>query len=341
MGISLKSKKHVFTDNKLLGIENKRVNLVQFRHLKHFDISYKANNKSISSYPYLESIEDLSNILPLPKLLLGPAKSYDLYYNLVDEIDLTNIKDTTVIYFHGLDGFSEDNSILQSNLLSNNCNVIRIKYDIDLDKEGINYPEQANDMIKFLNILEEKTVATIVDELNELFEKMLHSYSELLNKRIVIIGHSTGAGIAASFISNTKLLNIDSFINLDGTLFSQSTKEELTCKQVHLSQDLNFDIDWLKSKDLDETQTIGVDYGLRINDIISKSKEESYWIQIKDSSHYTFTDIPDLLVKESIMNNYSGSKDSAQRIRQYILDYILKGKINIKENDINLKILVD
>ena len=93
----------------------------------------------------------------------------------------------------------------------------------------------------------------------------------------------------------------------------------LNISQLHLSQDNLFNIKWIDEEDAKEPlKAIGQDYCKRINTLINHSTNKCIWIQIKNSTHFSFTDFPNLLKPYKIFKKIAGSRESAERIRGYV-----------------------
>jgi hypothetical protein len=234
-----------------------------------------------------------------------------------------------VIYLHGVGGSTEENSILHRQLLDNGCDLIRISYYVDYDKENIYYPKKAEDMLTFIKEFEMKIGPTINEELRQVLSKLKDEYPDLFeNKEIIIIAHSLGAGIIANLAASFKTIKFSKFINLDGTLLNPAIKLGLDISQLHLSQDSLFEVQWIDEEEFKEPlKAIGQDYCKRINTFISNSKNKKNWIQIKDSTHFTFTDFPNLLKPLKIFRKIAGDRLAAKRIRAYALEFILQSDI--------------
>jgi hypothetical protein len=270
----------------------------------------------------------------LPGLFLKSLRKLNLHYASVEEIDVSSLSDKTVIYLHGANGFGEDNSILHSRLLQENCNLIRFTYAIDFSLDRIDYPEKADDMLPFLESVNKKILPDLVDEISEVMERLMEEKHALfLEKEIIVIAHSLGAGIAANYILQDKKIKVDKFINLDGTIFEPARSAGLPMEQLHLSQDTNFNQSWLIEDVGSSVEQIGKDYGMRIQELIQHSNSKAIWIQLNDANHMAFTDFPNIVNFSKWLEVYVGKKDTADRIREYIVDYVLGKELQVIEND--------
>jgi hypothetical protein len=319
-----------FRINPTFKIYNKRIVNPNFKILKRIDLTFGSKELyNHVEYPYLEDIKALKQVLPVPEFLLKPLGKYNLPYeaNATEKISFHGQK--TVIYLHGVGGSTEENSILHRQLLDNGCDLIRISYYVDYDKENIYYPKKAEDMLTFIKEFEMKIGPAINEELRQVLSKLKDEYPDLFeNKEIIMIAHSLGAGIIANLAASFKTIEFSKFINLDGTLLNPAIKLGLDISQLHLSQDSLFEVQWIDEEEFKEPlKAIGQDYCKRINTFISNSKNKKNWIQIKDSTHFTFTDFPNLLKPLKIFRKIAGDRLAAKRIRAYALEFILQSDI--------------
>lgn len=340
MSILFNTRIQAFEENKNSEIENKRYELLHYKYLKGFDIAVKSEMKHESGkYVYLDDIAMIKDMFPLPPWLLRPLKKLDIGYCPVDSLRQSGLADKTVIYLHGVGGFGDDNSILHAQLLKLNCNVIRLTYHVDFSTEEVIYPSDATAMEPFLKELEAKVIPVIVEELDEVMQRVVQEYKVLFeDKEILFVAHSLGAGIAANYLSVQKVLTADRFINLDGTLFEPAISQGLNVEQLHLSQEQNFSEEWLFNEVEDAHAQIGKDYGRRIDTMIKASDAKCSWLKIGGSNHLTFTDLPDLLKYNKWMSRHVGDKEAAGRIRNYVTDFI-KGKELIANELLDKRIL--
>jgi hypothetical protein len=314
-----------FRRNPKTKIYNKRIQISEFTILKRIDLTFMSEETyTPAEYPYLDEIRFLKQILPLPEFLLKAIKGYKLPYEMTDtdKIDFKGKK--TVIYLHGVGGFTEENSVLHRQLVEHGCNLIRITYSVDYEKEGINYPKKAEDMLPFIHEFETKIGPILDNELIKLISNLKADYPDLFNnKEIVLIAHSIGAGIIANLAASCNAVKFDKFVNLDGTLLNPSVKNGLKISELHLSQDSMFKDSWITEEDSKEPlKAIGQDYCKRINAFINNSSNRNIWIQIKDSTHFTFTDFPNIMKSYKIFKKIAGTREAAKRIRDYVIEYI-------------------
>ena len=326
MGLLFTKTVDAFSADPLLKIVNRRMQLANFEFLERVDLTFRsAEDSSKAEYPYLLNYGSLKQLLPVPVFLLRPLKKYHLPYERA-ECDMIKFGgQRTVIYIHGSGSISEDNSILQRLLLQNNCDLIRVSYHIDYEKESISYPKKAAEMLPFLTETEAKIAPALNDELKCVLTRLIDEFADLfLNKEVILIGHSLGGGLAANLIASYDSLNFNKFINLDGTLMNPAIQSGLNIRQLHLSQDHLFKKEWIDEENFtDSIKAIGQDYCKKIDKLISNSTNKRRWIQIKDSSHFTFTDLPDLLRPYKMFRGFVGDRQSAARIRKYVMNYIL------------------
>jgi len=342
VGIIFEKSVGQFRSNSASKINNKRISNADFAILKRIDLTYMSEEAyTPTEYPYLDELQSLKQILPIPEFLLKPIGRYLLPYEMTDT-DKINFKGKkTVIYLHGVGGFTEENSILHRQLMEHGCDLIRISYRVDYEKEGINYPKKAEDMLPFIKEFETKIGPIVNAELIKLISKLKAEYPELFNnKEIILIAHSIGAGIIANLAASYKTVEFDKFINLDGTLLLPTTKNGLNISELHLSQDSMFQNTWIDEEDSkDPLKAIGQDYCKRINTFINNSSNKNIWIQIKASTHFTFTDFPNILKSYKIFKKVAGTRAAAKRIRDYIIEYIEYS--DILEIDTNDQLIIN
>ena len=308
-------------------ILNRRIPMKEDRFLERIDLTYQSADASFkSAYPYLKDLSIVRQLLPVPQFLLLPLKKYALPYDRAETDAVKFGGRRIVIYIHGSGSMSEDNSILQQKLLQNECDLVRISYKIDYKQEGVMYPRKATEMLRFLTETEEKITPAINAELISALNRLKEDYSDLfVNKEVILIAHSLGGGLAANLIASYNGIKFDKYINLDGTLMNPAVQTGLNVRQLHLSQDYLFKKEWIEAENFtDSRKAIGQDYCKKIDMLIKNSKNRSTWIQVKDSSHFTFTDFPDLLKPYKIFRSFVGARESADRIRSYILNFILE-----------------
>jgi hypothetical protein len=318
-------------------IVNRRLKFTDYKFLERVDLAFQSNeNIRNADYPYLENLVALKQLLPIPTFLLRPLKKYRLSYKISESDTIHFRGQRTVIYIHGSGSISEDNSILHGILLQNCCDLIRISYHIDYAKESILNPKRAEEMLPFLTEMEVKIAPALNDELKSVLTRLKDDYPDLfVNKEVILIAHSLGGGLAANLIASLESIKFNKFINLDGTLMNPAIQTGINIKQLHLSQDHLFKKEWIDEEDFHEPlKAIGQDYCKKINTLLSHSTNESLWIQIKDSSHFTFTDFPNLLRPYKIFRSFAGDRETAARIRKYVLEFILEPdtlKVNSKD----------
>ena len=327
MGLLFTKSVDAFSADTAMKIMNKRIRLKENQFIERIDLTYSSVTDSRKTeYPYVEDLSIVQQLLPVPRFLLLPLTKYSLPYDRA-ESDAIKFRGTrTVIYVHGSGSISEDNSILQRLLLQNECDLIRISYRIDYKKEGVDYPEKASEMLRFLKETEVRIAPVINVELRNALNSLRTDYPDLfLGKEVILIAHSLGGGLAANLIASYDGLKFDKFINLDGTLMNPAIQAGLNIRQLHLSQDHLFKKEWIDAERFsDPVEAIGQDYCKKIDTLIRNSGNKSTWIQVKDSSHFTFTDFPNLLNPYKVFRGFVGVRESADRIRNYVLNFILQ-----------------
>jgi hypothetical protein len=342
MGVLFERSVDGFLSDPAIRIANKRLLLTDYKYLVRADLTFQPYEKScMTEYPYLENLGALKQLLPIPAFLLRPLNKYRLPYELFESSEIHFHGQKTVIYIHGSGSISEDNSILHRLLLQNHYDLIRLTYHIDYEKESIVHPKKAEEMLPFLADIETKIAPLFNDELKSLLTKLKNDYPVLFeNKEVILVAHSLGGGLAANLIASIECIQFSKFINLDGTLMNPAINAGINTRQLHLSQDRLFKKAWIDEETFtDPTKAIGQDYCKNINSLICHSTDESIWIQIKKSSHFTFTDFPNLLKPYKILRKFSGNRATADRIRKYILKFILEpNDLKIDHEDCIIKI---
>lgn len=330
MGIIFEKLVDEFRVNPTLKIYNKRINLSNMRVLNKVDLTFKSIQLyEEANYPYIEKLDTIKKLIPVPTFLLNPLLRYTLPYE-INKSELVSFEgQKTVIYLHGVGGIAEENSILHRQLLQNSCNLIRISYAINNEKENISSPKKATDILPFINEIETRIAPIVNEELKQVLDSLKIKYPDLFeNKEIILIAHSLGGGIIANLASNLETIKISKLINLDGTIMNPAITKGLNISQLHLSQDSLFDIKWLDEPPATEPlKAIGQDYCKRINTLIENSTNKSIWIQIKDSTHFSFTDFPNLLKPYKLFKKLAGSRSSSARIRKYVIEFVLGSDI--------------
>lgn len=321
--------------NKTMIMSNKKV-------LKKIDLTFQSTEVYEKvNYQYLGNLESLKRVLPVPKFLLKPLMNYNLHYEMYNSEIISFNGHKTVIYLHGMGGFTEENLIIQRQLLEKGCDLIRVSYNIDYDKNGIHYPKKAEDMLIFLNEIEIKIAPIINEELKQVLSNLKKVYPDLFdNKEIIIIAHSLGGGIIANLVADFQGIKFSKLINLDGNLMNPAVNKGLNISQLHLSQDSLFNIKWIDEEDdiTNPVKSIGQDYCKKINTLINNFTNKCIWIQIKDSTHFSFTDFPDLLKPYKVLKKIVGSHESAERIRRYVIKFVLQSNIlEVESNDCLVK----
>lgn len=308
-----------------LTIANKRLTFTDLDYLSRVDLTFRsAEAENKEPYPYLHDYNALKQLLPVPSFLLKPLVNYRLPYNHDASDTLKFSGQKTVIYIHGSGSLSEDNSILHQLLIREGCDLIRIFYHIDYEKEGIHFPKKATDMLPFLKEVDSKIAPALNTSLKCALDQIKNAFPDLfINKEVIVIGHSMGGGFAANLIARYEGILFSKFINLDGTLMDPALQSGLTIKQLHLSQDQLFKKEWLNEATfIDPIKAIGQDYCKKIDRLLSHSSNTITWLQIKNASHFTFTDFPDLLKPYKLFKGYAGDRESAARIRNYVMHFI-------------------
>jgi hypothetical protein len=326
MGFLFTKAADVFSADPPLKIVNKRLQLANLKYLERIDLTYRSVEDGCKAdYPYLQDLSIVKQLLPVPAFLLRPLTKYRLPYERVESDTIKFSGQKTVIYLHGSGSISEDNSILQQLLIKSSCTLIRVSYHIGYEKEDIIYPKKAVEMLPFLTETEVKIAPALNDELKDVLTRLKDEYADLfMNKEVILIGHSLGGGLAANLIAGFNSINFNKFINLDGTLMNPAIRTGLNIRQLHLSQDHLFKKEWIGEENFtDPIKAIGQDYCKKIDKLIDNSTNKRIWIQIKDSSHFTFTDFPDLLRPYKIFRSFAGARESAARIRKYAMNFIL------------------
>jgi hypothetical protein len=329
--------------NPKLKIYNKRVEIPNLNILKRIDLTYQSSELyQKAKYPYLENVKTLKQILPVPGFLLNPLLKYKLPYETNTSGIIKFRGQRTVIYLHGVGGISEENSILQRQLIENGCDLIRVSYGVDYEREGISYPKKTEDMLPFIREFEMKISPILLEELKQVLTKLKKDHPDLIEgKEIILIAHSLGAGILANIGAGFKEIEFSKFINLDGTLMNPAITTGLNISQLHLSQDSLFQVDWIDEEASTEPlKSIGQDYCKRINTLINQSKGKSTWIQIQDTTHFSFTDFSDLLKQNKLFKQITGNRESAKRIRSYVNEFILQSdvmEVNAKDKLIRIE----
>ncbi len=331
MGIFFRKFINGFEINPKLKIYNKRIIMSNMKVIKKIDLTFQSTEDYQQvNYNYLENLKDLKQILPIPVFLLKPLRKYNLHYETNNSQVINFHGKKTVIYLHGVGGIAEENSILHRQLLENNCDLIRVSYSIDYKKNNIYYPKNATDMLPFLREIEIKVAPVVNEELKQVISNLNKEHPDLFeNKEIIIIAHSLGGGIIANLVTDFKEIKFSKLINLDGNLMNPAINTGLDISQLHLSQDSLFNIKWIDEENdtNDSLKAIGQDYCKRINTLISHSTNKCIWIQINDTTHFSFTDFPNLLKPYKIFKKIAGNSESAERIRKYVTEFIFQPNV--------------
>jgi hypothetical protein len=325
MGILFEKNIHEFAEKTDERIGNRRITFAGCQFIKRVDLTFLTEEVlRKTGYPYLEDANAFRQLLPVPAFLLHPLQNYNLPYSTTDSGEIHFHGRKTVIYLHGSGSISEDNSILHRLLLRNGCDLIRISYHIDYAKEKIRNPQKADEMLPFLDQVEKKIAPAVNMELQSVLTGIKKEYPDLFaNRDVTLIAHSLGGGLAANLAAGFSGFPFSRFINLDGTLMNPAIQTGLDIPQLHLSQDRLFKEEWIDAEDLkDPLAAIGQDYCRKINKLIANSSDKRLWLQIGGSTHFTFTDFPNLLKPYKVFKKLAGSVEAAQRIRNYAVGFI-------------------
>jgi len=306
-------------------LSNHRIVFNQTHYFTRADISFENMKSGTTAQPqaYLENLNALKQLLPLPEFMLKPLLKLQTGYEKA-EVPVQAASDKIVLYMHGAGGLAEENTILHQMLLASGYTVIRISYSIDYNKNGLVQPQRIEEMPEFLNLLS----STVVPELTEELDNVLAAVQKELkltweNKSIILIAHSLGAGILLNYAVEHPEMKVDKYINLDGTILQPAIAEGFAVPQLHLSQSQQFDISWLKDdRKASPSQELGKDYGMRIQALLKASGAEYRWIQVTDATHFTFTDFPYVLKPYKFIRKLAGSRDASDRIRAYVMAFV-------------------
>lgn len=308
--------------NKLL---NQRLVLEHKDFFTRADLSYENHNQESrgTSLAYLENLEAIRKLLPLPSFMLKPLLNLKTGYEQPKEplpIDTTKI----VIYMHGAGGLAEENTLLHQMLIHSGYTIIRLSYTIDYEKNGLVQPKVIADMPAFLEQLNNVVAPKVTMELDDVLADIQKEFGlSLEDKKVILIAHSLGAGIILNYAVNHPELHVHKFINLDGTLLSPALELGLAVPQLHLSQSQQFDASWLKESNMNSPgQALGKDYGMRIQALLENSDSEYRWIQIAAATHFTFTDFPFILKPYKWVRKLAGSRAASNRIKSYVLAFV-------------------
>ncbi|MGN7761939.1 hypothetical protein [Paenibacillus sp. 22594] len=307
------------------------------------DVSFTAvNEETLKLLPYVENLDKIKKLLPLPNILLKPLlKLQTGYMQIKDPPSFTT--DRIVFYLHGAEGLSEENTILHQLLIEAGYTIIRVSYHMDYEKYGLTQPKKMEDMPSFLDQLYSRIAPQLSDELEKVIE-FVHQELGLTveNKEIIMIGHSLGAGVLLNYSVTHPDFRVNKFINLDGTMIAPALVIGATFPQLHLSQSQQFDASWLKEEETGSlAHELGKDYGMRIHKLLEASGSEYRWIQIAESTHFTFTDFPYLLKPYKFVSKIAGSRAASDRIRNYVLSFIEGGPSSIAVDPRDKEIIMD
>lgn len=337
MGIIFKKSIQEFNQFPRYQLYNKRINLPALRMLKRIDLTFQSKDPFYkASHPYVDNLQDVKHLLPIPNFLLKPLSNYVLPFTASNSLSPQFEGNKTVIYLHGADGFAEENSILHRCLLENGCNLIKISYTIDYKKENITLPEKEVNILPFLYDLEAKITPIATEELNFALSHLIKDYPDLFeNKEVILMAHSLGGGLLANLACQNNTVKFSRLIDFGGILMIPAINQGLTIPQLHFSWYSLFDAkDKEKTTAVSTDQRIAMDYRERIKSLIKNSAGNIIWIYLKDAAYFTFTDFPYFLNSSSIFKTLVGSKDTAKRIRDYVVEFILNSDIqNIDPSD--------
>ena len=228
---------------------------------------------------------------------------------------LSGKKFPLILFSHGNGGLATQNLSQVEELVSNGYIVVACNHtynaSITFNKDGdpflfkrnVTWDEQAsyhrkyytNQLIKYRY----QDIAFILDELTkEKSQKgMINPYRDLIDfNAIGIMGHSMGGGTSYYALLNNK--RIKAALALDGWFFALSEEDvKINTKKpfMHIGQEEFFNTnvagDMNKSEDGQEN--------LKIYNLILENNKPSYAVYIKNSLHYTFTDLKQVYVSES------------------------------------------
>ena len=219
-----------------------------------------------------------------------------------------------ILFSHGNGGLATQNLSQVEELVSNGYIVVACNHtynaSITFNKDGapvpfkrnVTWDEQASyhrkyytrELIKYRY----QDLAFILDELTK--EKsqndMVNPYRDLIDFNAVgVMGHSMGGGTSYYALLNDK--RIKAALALDGWFFALSEEEAKTNTNkpfMHIGQEEFFNTsvegDMNKSEDGKEN--------LKIYNLILENNKPSYATYLKNSLHYTFTDLKQVYVAE-------------------------------------------
>ena len=235
-----------------------------------------------------------------------------------------------VLFSHGNGGLATQNLSQIEELVSNGYIVVACNHtynasitftsdgDPVLFQRNVTWDEQAAYHRKYYTgeLIEYRyqDLAFILDELNKekSQEGMTNQYRDLINFNAVgVMGHSMGGGTSYYALLNDN--RIKAALALDGWFFALNEEDAtINIKKpfMHIGQEEFFDTsvmgDMNKSEDGKEN--------LKIYNLILENNKPSYAVYIKNSLHYTFTDLKQVYVAGSplaIPLPYLGKVDKA------------------------------
>ena len=248
----------------------------------------------------------------------------------INKFILDDKKFPLVLFSHGNGGLATQNLSQIEELVSNGYIVVAcnhtynasITFTIDGDpvlfQRNVTWDEQAAYHRKYYTgeLIEYRyqDLAFILDELNKekSQEGMTNQYRDLINFNAVgVMGHSMGGGSSYYALLNDN--RIKAALALDGWFFALNEEDAtINIKKpfMHIGQEEFFDTsvmgDMNKSEDGKEN--------LKIYNLILENNKPSYAVYIKNSLHYTFTDLKQVYVAGSplaIPLPYLGKVDKA------------------------------
>ena len=220
-----------------------------------------------------------------------------------------------ILFSHGNGGLSTQNLSQVEELVSNGYIVVACNHtynaSITFNKEGnpilfkrnVTWDEQAAYHRKYYTsrLIEYRyqDMAFILDELvkEKSQENMPNAYRDLIDfNAIGIMGHSMGGGTSYYALLNDA--RIKAAFTLDGWFFALSEEDaKINTKKpfMHIGQEEFFDPTVLG----DINNSDDGKENLKIYNLILKNNKPSYGVYIKNSLHYTFTDLKQIYVAGS------------------------------------------
>ena len=300
-----------------------------------------------SRYGYLSHFD--RPLLGLPPLVYGrltgrPTAAYQDAIAVDDQFPV-------VLYTHGADGFTEENTFLLTELASHGYVVISVVHAKSVSDYELNLQRLGSEPELFLETMKTAVMPDRLVELTWIIDQLpqLNQTDPLFQGRLDLsainfIGYSLGGGVVSDYCALHE--NCTAVLNLDGNPFMTAHEHGVSAPYLHISQHAFLKLAAQSAPD-SPTNQMATLYQNEVAQVIHHTKQNGQpakWLLLQDSGHGSFTDMAYWIgPRWGFLQTFLGTvkTEASQGAIRHLAVQFLQNPENIEATPLHTNLIVD